>query len=123
MGSVCDPTECSPPGSSVHGILKARILEWVAIPYSRGSSRSRDQTQVSSVSCIPDRFFTAEPPERPMLGTSMAKEMIDDLMKQELFLKEGDKSIRSQGMDHYVSVKQEGRRQADAKAQGPRTAG
>ena len=58
-----------------------------------------------------------------MLGISMAKEMIDDLMKQELFLKEGDKSIRSQGMDHYVSVKQEGRRQADAKAPGPRTAG
>ena len=46
-----------------------------------------------------------------MLGTSVAKEMIDDLMKQELFLKEGDKSIRSQGMDHYVSVKQ-GRQKA-----------
>ena len=46
---------CSPPGSSVHGILQARTLEWVAIPFSRGSSRPRDQTQVS---CIAGRFFT-----------------------------------------------------------------
>ena len=42
--SLCDPIDCSPPGSSVHGILQARILEWVAIPYSRGSSRPRDRT-------------------------------------------------------------------------------
>ena len=39
-----DPMNCSLPGSSVHGILQARILEWVAIPFSRGSSWSRDQT-------------------------------------------------------------------------------
>ena len=41
------PMDCSPPGSSVHGILQARILEWVAISFSRGSSRPRDWTQVS----------------------------------------------------------------------------
>ena len=46
---------CSLPGSSVHGILQARILEWIAIPFSRGSSRSTDQIQVS---CIAGRFFT-----------------------------------------------------------------
>ena len=46
-----DPMDCSPPGSSVHGILQAGILEWVAMPSSRGSSWSRDQTQVSYVSC------------------------------------------------------------------------
>ena len=45
----------SPPGSSVHGILQAKILEWVAIVFSRGSSRPRDRTQVP---CIADRFFT-----------------------------------------------------------------
>ena len=44
--TLCDPMDCSPPGSSVHGILQARILEWIAIPFSRGSSWSRDQTQV-----------------------------------------------------------------------------
>ena len=47
--------DCSPTGSSVHRILQARILEWVAIPFSRGSSRSRDWTWVSH---IPGRFFT-----------------------------------------------------------------
>ena len=46
------PHGCSPPRSSVHGILQARMLEWVAIPFSRGSSRPRDQTHVSYVSCV-----------------------------------------------------------------------
>ena len=47
--------DCSPLGSSVHGILQARILEWVVISFSRGSSRCRDQTRVS---CIAGRWFT-----------------------------------------------------------------
>ena len=47
--ALCDPMDCSPPGSSVHGILQARILEWVAIPFSRISSQPRDQTCVSSI--------------------------------------------------------------------------
>ena len=45
--TLCDPMDCSLPGSSVHGIFQARILEWVAISFSRGSSQPRDQTQVS----------------------------------------------------------------------------
>ena len=49
--ALCDPMDCSPPDSSVHGILQARLLEWVAMPSSRGSSRLRDQTCVSHVSC------------------------------------------------------------------------
>ena len=49
--TVCDPIDCSPPGFSVHGILQARILEWVAMP-SKGSSRLRDRTHVSYISCI-----------------------------------------------------------------------
>ena len=44
--TLCDPVDCSPPGSSVHGILQARILEWGAIAFSRGSSRPWDRTQV-----------------------------------------------------------------------------
>ena len=47
--TLCDPMDCSPPGFSVHGISQGRILEWVAIPFSRGSSRPRDQTQVSRI--------------------------------------------------------------------------
>ena len=53
--TLCDPMDYSLPGSSVHGILQWRILEWVAISFSRGSSQPRDQTWVS---CIAGRFFT-----------------------------------------------------------------
>ena len=49
--TLCNPMNYSPTGSSVHGILQARILEWVAMPSSRGSSQSRDQTSISYVSC------------------------------------------------------------------------
>ena len=49
---LCDPMDCSPPGSTVRGIFQARILEWVAISFSRGPSQSSDQTQVSCISCI-----------------------------------------------------------------------
>ena len=52
--TLCDPMDCSPPGSSVHGTFQARILEWVAISFSRGSSRPKDQTWVS---CTADRFI------------------------------------------------------------------
>ena len=53
--ALCDSMNCSLPGNSVHGILQARILEWVAMPFSRESFRPRDQAQVS---CIAGRFFT-----------------------------------------------------------------
>ena len=59
--TLCDPMDYSPPGS-VHGILCARILEWVAISFSRVSSQPRDRTHVS---CLTDWFFTTEPPGRP----------------------------------------------------------
>ena len=55
MSSSLRPTDCSLPGSSIHGIFQARVREWVAISFSRGSSRPRDQTQVS---CIVGRCFT-----------------------------------------------------------------
>ena len=47
--TLCNPKDCSPPGSSFHGILQARILEWVV--FSRGSSQPRDQTHISYISC------------------------------------------------------------------------
>ena len=50
--TLCDPMDCSPSGSSIHGILQARILGWVAISFSRGSSPPRDQTMSPRVSCI-----------------------------------------------------------------------
>ena len=53
--TLCHPTDCSPPGSSIHGILQARTLEWVAMPFSRGSPQPRDETWVS---CFAGGFFT-----------------------------------------------------------------
>ena len=57
--ALCDSIYYSPPDSSVYGILQARILEWVAIPFSRVSFQPRDWTQVS---CIAGGFFPYEPP-------------------------------------------------------------
>ena len=53
--TLCDPANYSLPGSSVHGIFQARVLEWVDVSFSRGSSQPRDQIQVF---CIAGRIFT-----------------------------------------------------------------
>ena len=60
--TLCNPMDYSPPGSSVHAILQARILEWVAMPSSRQSSQTRDRTHSSCSSCIASRLVIAEPP-------------------------------------------------------------
>ena len=62
---LCDTMDCSLPDSSVHGILHTRILEWVAMPSSRGSSQPRDRTLVSYSFCTVGEFFTAETPGKP----------------------------------------------------------
>ena len=54
--TLCNLMDCSPPGSSVHGILQARIVEWVAVPFSRGSSQLKDRNQVSHIA---GGFFTS----------------------------------------------------------------
>ena len=56
---LCDSMDCSLPVSPVHGVLQARILEWVAIPFSRGSSH------YPSISCVSRRIFTTVPPRKP----------------------------------------------------------
>ena len=63
--TLCNPMNCSPPDSSVHGILQARILKWVAVPSSRGSSQLRDRTWVFCISCIAGGFFNTEPRGKP----------------------------------------------------------
>ena len=60
--TLCNSMDYRLPGSSVHGISQARILEWVAILFSRGSSQPRDQTHIS---CMAGRFFATEPPGKP----------------------------------------------------------
>ena len=64
----CNPMDCSSSGSSVHGILRVRILEWVAMPSSRGSSQPRDR---ACISCIAAGFFFVEPCENPSKSFSM----------------------------------------------------
>ena len=65
--TLYNPMDRSPPGSSVHGILQARILEWVAIPFSRGSFQPRDQTKVSHIA---GRFFTVWAIREAYIGNS-----------------------------------------------------
>ena len=71
--TLCDSMDCSLPDSSVHGILQTRILEWAAMPSSRGSSLSRDQTRISCNFCIAGRFFTAEPLGKPWVSICILK--------------------------------------------------
>ena len=67
---LSDPMDCNPLGSSIHGIFQARVLEWVAISFSRGSSQPRDGTQVS---CIAGRFFTSVTREAQCLNRALKK--------------------------------------------------
>ena len=97
---LCDPTDCSPPGSSVHGISQERILEWVAISFSRGSSCTRDQTHISSLA---GRFCTTEPQVKSHLrghGCSFLRVIWYDRewnapITQEVGSKRGKKRVRS----------------------------
>ena len=69
---LCDPMNCSPLGSSVYGIFQGKILEWVPMPFSRGSSWHRDWTRVSRGSCITSRFFTTQLPGEWLSGKESA---------------------------------------------------
>ena len=63
--TLCDPVDCSLPGFSIHGILQARILEWVTISFSRGSFWPRDWTCISCIFCTGRWFSTSVPPGKP----------------------------------------------------------
>ena len=78
--AVFDPSNCSPLGSSVHGIFQARILDWVAIPFSRGSSWPRDRTQLS---CTVDSL-PSEPPGKPLGGSDRSVVKALDLKSNEV---------------------------------------
>ena len=84
--TLCDAMDCGPPGSSVHGILQARILEYVAISFSRGCSQFRHQT---GVSCIAGACITSEPPGKPLIlveNTLIHNLLFGYLEKEELDL-------------------------------------
>ena len=76
--TLCDPMDCSPPGSSVHEILQTRILEWVAVPSSGGSSPPRNWT---CVSCIAGGFITAEPRDKSPFPSTLLYLVSDAMAK------------------------------------------
>ena len=74
--TLCDPMDCSHPGFSIHGILQARILEWIAIPFSRRTSQSRGRTLVS---CITGRFFIVCTSGNPLKVTQSCLTLCDPM--------------------------------------------
>ena len=85
--TLCDPMDCSPPGSYVHGTFQARMLEWVAISFSRGSSQPRDRTRVgiliSCVSCIGKQIlYHCTTWKVPFTGRQEAKRLTSVLYEQ-----------------------------------------
>ena len=80
--TLCNPIDCSPPDFPVHRISQAKILEWVAISFSRGSFRSRDHT---CISCTAGGFFTTEPPGKPMYLSVSMKVKVKFLSRVRLF--------------------------------------
>ena len=71
--TLCDLMDCSLPGSSVHGTFQPRILEWVAMPSSREPPQLNDQSYISCISCIADRFFTAVSRGKPILEHTISQ--------------------------------------------------
>ena len=97
--NLCDPMDCSSPGSSVHGISQARILEWVSISFSRGSSQPRDQTHVS---CTAGKFFTAEPPGKPHCLQRKSQRLSPPQKKLEIISEVG--KVTGYQINIYVSI-------------------
>ena len=95
--TLCDPMDCNLPGSSVHGTLQARTLEWVAIPFSRGSSRPGDRTRVS---LIAGGFFTAGATREAPLFVSYVK-----WCQALRFLPIWEKLRRKKTMGYFISEK------------------
>ena len=106
--TLCNPMDCSPPGSYVHGTSQARILEWVAISFLRGSSQPRDRTRIgiliSCVSCIGRQIlYHCTTREVPFRGRQEAKRLTSVLYEQ--LNRQANKrsfwwkEMRGQGMD------------------------
>ena len=85
--TLCNPIDGSPPGSSVHGILQARILEWVGISFSRGSSQLRNRTCTLSSPALAGRFSTTESPGKEVPNRCIVQVGTPGIKPAELNLK------------------------------------
>ena len=95
---LCDPMDYSPPGFSVHGILQVNILEWVAMPSSRGSSWPRDRTCVSYVSCI-GRWVLHHWATRETLGSLGGRNIYYEWKSKSSISHQGRRNKLSQGSE------------------------
>ena len=102
--TLCDPMDYSLPGSSVHRILQARILEWVAIHFSRGSSRPRDQTQVSSIA---DTFFTIWATREVFLNKKFFNVFFNNNLKNKQKRKERLRTKRNEIINTKIFIKKQ----------------
>ena len=75
-----NPTHSRPPGFPLHGILQVRILEWVAMPSSRGSFQSRDGTHIYCISCIVGGLFTTKLPGKPLVRNRVRNKVFGNIM-------------------------------------------
>ena len=105
--TLCNPIDCSLPGSSVHGILYARILEWIAILFSNRSSWHRDQTQVS---CIAGEFFSLPHQGSPCIGIDTNTDIFPDFSNEGDFpdgpvVKISPSKCRGCGLDPWSGAK------------------
>ena len=98
MSDSLRPHGYNPPGSFVHGIFQARILEWVVISFSRGSSRPRDRTHVSCISHIGGGFFTTAPPGTPLNVYSAVCQLYLNKTQKKM------KKIQMKGEEWYFTV-------------------
>ena len=96
--TLCDPVDCNPPGFSIHGILQARILKWVAISFSRGSSQSRGYSQSAqhTWSEVLILFLSVSPPTEEINRTGKTQLTMNLCLKKALF---------SLGHFHYMKKK------------------
>ena len=82
VGLFCDPMDCSPPGFSVHGLSQAKIVEWVAISFSREFSQPKNQVHIF---CIAGRFFTTDPPGKNVCSQFLKHQIC--ILKAIVFMK------------------------------------
>ena len=103
--TLCDPMDWSPPGSYIHGIFQARILEWVVISCSRGSFWPRNQTSISWVSCIVRQILHfIYPCNKPTFPLRSFKKSLFPLLCKELYLKELQLSWNCFPNDHWFHI-------------------
>ena len=107
--TLFDPIDCSPPSFSVHGIFQGRILEWVAISFSKDSSKPRDRTWISWVTASAGRFFSTAPCGKPYItlvhmSSPSVKIKLSVYFKELLWQKAAKNIYPSESLECYLML-------------------